>query len=70
MTDNTVTTHRLLALTEAAREAFSANNLRRAEAAVTGMRHVLERHPDVAERDSWVTLHQHLEDKLDAARDS
>jgi hypothetical protein len=69
MTYNT-TTHRLLALTEAARGALMANDLRRAEAAVTGMRHVLERHPDVAERDSWVTLHHHLEDSLESARAS
>ena len=69
MTDNTaIITYRLQALAESAREAFSADNLRRAEAAVTGMRRVLERHPEVAKYDSWVTLHQHLEDCLESAK--
>jgi hypothetical protein len=68
MSDNTVTTYRLQALAESAREAFSADNRRRAEAAVTGMRRVLERHPEVSEYASWVTLHQHLEDRLEATQ--
>ena len=66
MTDNTVTTYRLQSLADSANGALMANDLRRAEAAITGMRHVLERHPEVANHDSWVTIHRQLEDSLEA----
>jgi hypothetical protein len=71
MTGNTtIITYRLQALAESAREAFSADNLRRAEAAITGMRRILERHPEVTEHASWVATHRHLEDCLEASRGS
>lgn len=62
------TAERLQTLVTESQSALMNGELDRAEMAVTGLRHVIERHPEIEHADSWRVIHRHLERSLEEDR--